>query len=133
MALFPVPKFIERESPIVGPLTFKQFIFVLVTVAVCFILYNFLPRFLAFTLIIIVGAFGVALAFLKVGGIPFYQVLLEQLTFLFGPKRFSWGRGRGGKAAGFKRIELKKEEKIPMKLKKESKLKETVIKIETKK
>jgi hypothetical protein len=133
MPLFPVPKFIERESPIVGPLTFKQFIFILVTVLVCFILYHLLPRFLSLPLLIIVGAFGLALAFFKIGEIPFYQVLAESLNFFLQPKQLSWGKKRRGETFAFKEMQLKKEEKVPIKTKRESKLRETAIKIETKK
>jgi hypothetical protein len=133
MPLFPVPKFIERESPVVGPLTFRQFVFVLATVAICFILYHLLPRLLSLPLIIIVGAFGLALGFWKVGEIPFYRIFFEGLTFFFQPKRLSWGKKGGEEAFAFKKLELKKEEKIPIKLKKEGGLKETMVKIVTKK
>jgi hypothetical protein len=132
MPLFSVPQFIESETPIVGPLTFRQFIILLITVAVCFIIYQTLPRFISISLLIIAGAFGLSLAFLKIGEIPFYKVFLEGLYFILRPKRFSWGKG-GGKSIVLEKMELKKEEKGEIKVKRESKLKETAIKIETKK
>jgi len=132
MPLFSVPQFIESETPIVGPLTFRQFIILLITVAVCFIIYQTLPRFISIFLLIITGAFGLSLAFLKIGEIPFYKVFLEGLSFIFRPKRFSWGKG-GGKSIVFEKMELKKEEKGEIKVKRESKLRETATKIETKK
>jgi hypothetical protein len=132
MPIFNVPQFIERETPIVGPLTFRQFIIILITVAVCFLLYQTLPRFLSIPLLIIGGAFGLSLSLLKIGEIPFYKVFLEGLSFIFRPKRFSWGKG-GRKSIVFEKVELKKEEKGEIKLKRESKLKEIATKIETKK
>jgi hypothetical protein len=132
MPLFSVPQFIERETPIVGPLTFRQFILILITVATCFLIYQTLPRFLSIPLLIIGGAFGLSLSFLKIGEIPFYKFFLGGLNFIFRPKRFSWGKG-GGKSIVFEKVELKKEEKGEIKLKRESKLKEIATKIETKK
>jgi hypothetical protein len=131
--LFPVPKFIERETPIVGPLTLKQFIFLLVAAVSCFILYKILPFFIFLPLCLIIVAFSLSFAFLKVGEIPFYQVFLDGLKFFFGPKRFSWSKKGVGKPTTFKEMELKKEEKFPIKVGRESKLKETITKIETKK
>jgi hypothetical protein len=133
MPLFSVPKFIERESPIVGPLTFKQFIFILCTVAIGFIIYRTFPFFLSLPLLVILGALGFSLAFLKIGEIPFYKILLEGLTFFFRPKRLYWGKKKREVSIVSERMELKKEEKVPLKIKRGGKLKETTIQIETKK
>jgi hypothetical protein len=103
MPLFPVPKFTEMETKIVGPLTFRQFLFALFTVLVCFLLYRLFPRFLSLFLILIVGALGFALTFLKIGNIPFYQVFFEGLTFFFQPKRLSWGKKGGEEPFAFKK------------------------------
>jgi hypothetical protein len=132
MPLFPVPQFIEKETPIVGPLTLKQFIVLLVAVVFCFILYKTLPFFIFLPLGLIIVVFSLSFIFLKVGEIPFYKVFLEGLNFLFRKKRFSWGKGEG-KSISFEKIELKSEEKRKIKLKRESKLKEIAMKIETKK
>jgi hypothetical protein len=91
------------------------------------------PKFLSIPLLVAVGVFGFALAFFKIGDIPFYQVFFEWLTFFFQPKRLLWGRKGKGEFFSFEEMELKKEEKNKVKLKKESKLKETLVKIETKK
>jgi hypothetical protein len=133
MPLFSVPKFIERESPIVGPLTFKQFIFILVTVVIGFIIYRTFPFFLSLPLLVILGALGFSLAFLKIREIPFYKILLEGLTFFFKPKRLYWGKKKREVSIVSERMELKKEEKVPLKIKRGGKLKETTIQIETKK
>jgi len=133
MPLFSVPQFIERETPIIGSLTFKQFIFILITGAICFILYNILPKFLALPLVLIVGMFGLALAFLKIGQIPFYKILVDGLTFFSRPKKFSWGGKSEISSPVFEKMEFKKEEKTKIKTKFGGKLKETIIQIETKK
>lgn len=134
MPLYTVPKFTEMETKIVGPLTFRQVIFIFATVGICFILYNILPKFLALPLIFLVGGFGIALAFFKIGGIPLHEMVLAGFLFRFFPREFRWG-GKKGKEEPFtlKEIELKKEEKGEIKLKRESKLKEILIKTETKK
>jgi len=133
MPLFSIPQFIERETPIIGPLTLKQFIFILVFGAICFTLYNLFPKFLALPLVFIVGLFGISLAFLKIGQIPFYKILLDGLAFFSKPKKFTWGKRGTITSPIFEKIEFKKEEKVKVKLKMGGKLKETVVQVETKK
>ena len=57
---FQVPQFIEVEDKIVGPLTFKQFIYLAGGGGVIAILYAFLPLFFVILLGIPVAAFALA-------------------------------------------------------------------------
>lgn len=92
MAQFVVPQFIEREPKIVGPFTWKQFIFVAIAGAICFLLYFSLPfhYFLFATIVLTAGA--LSLAFLKIGGRPIPIVLQNFLIFFLKPKIYVWGR-----------------------------------------
>ncbi len=63
---FQVPQFIEIEDKIFGPLTFKQFIYLLGGGGAVFILYVFLPIYLMVFLAIPVALFALALAFYQV-------------------------------------------------------------------
>ena len=95
MARFVVPKFIEMEPKIVGPLTFKQFIYIAVAGAICFILYFSLGKsnfflFIVITMCLMGGA--VTLSFLKIGGQPFPTVLKNSFSFLFSSKIYLWKR-----------------------------------------
>jgi hypothetical protein len=133
MPLFTVPKFTEMETKLVGPLTFKQFVFILGTAAICFLVYRLVPHFLSLPLVIIIAALGFALAFLKIGEIPFYQMFLDGLKFLATPRILFWGKKGKREITPWKEMEIKKEEKGQLKIKKESELKNLLVKVETKK
>ena len=90
---FTVPQFIEHEAKIVGPLTFKQFIFIGVAGAVCFALYFSIGKtnfFLFLVLSIMILGIGTALAFLKIGGRNLPTILKNFLFFLVAPKIYLW-------------------------------------------
>ncbi len=111
---FTVPQFIEHEAKIVGPLTFKQFIFVGVAGAVCFLLYfsigqdNFL---LFFILSAIILGGGAALAFLKIGGQKLPTVLVNFFRFTLASKFYVWKRKGAQQIIFSKKMELEKEPK----------------------
>ena len=83
---FIVPKFIEREAKIVGPFTFKQFIFIGVAGGLCLLLYFVLPifAFVVIAIILLGGAF--ALAFLKVEKTSLPIFIKNFFSFLSKPK-----------------------------------------------
>ncbi|MEX2010361.1 MAG: PrgI family protein, partial [Parcubacteria group bacterium] len=87
---FQVPQFIEVEDKIFGPLTFKQFIYVVGAGGICVVLFYLLPKFLAFLLSIPVAVFGLALAFYKPNGKPFIDVVEAFITYSFGGKLYIW-------------------------------------------
>jgi len=90
---FTVPQFIEYESKIVGPLTFKQFLFVGSAFVICFIVKFAFPTisFLNFILIcLVVGGLGVALAFLKINGKSLPAILVDFLNFNISTKKYLW-------------------------------------------
>ena len=88
--VFKVPQFIEVEDKIFGPLTFKQFLYVAGGAGACFIIWNLLPFFLAFLLIIPVGGLAIALAFYRVNNRPFVIVLEAFLQYHLGNKLYLW-------------------------------------------
>lgn len=133
MPLYTVPKFTEMETKIAGPLTFKQLVFLLATGGICFLIYATLPRPFSLFLILIVAILGLALAFLKVGEIPFYKVALDSLIFFIRPKTLFWGGKQKTSPFTLREMEIKKEEKQPIKLKRVGKLKEITVKVLTKK
>lgn len=134
---FTVPQFIERETPIVGPLTLRQFIFLAIAGAICFFLYFSLAKInFSLFLIISISVFGVALsfAFLQIGGRSLPTILLNALRFKLGPKTYLWKKGEVPVEI-FKK-EIKKEEEIeeelPLKIAEKSQLKKIKTAIETK-
>lgn len=87
---FTVPQFIEREAKIVGPLTFKQFIYVASGAAVCFFVYQIAPFYIFLSSCVIFGGAGLALAFLQVNGRSLPIVLANLLKFNTAPKMYIW-------------------------------------------
>ena len=92
MAQYVVPKFIEHKAKIVGPLTFKQFIYIGSAGALAFIFYYTLPFALFFMLTMIVFAGAAGLAFGKIQGRPIPTVLKNFVFFSLGPKIYLWKR-----------------------------------------
>ena len=130
---FTVPQFIEHEAKIVGPLTFKQFIYVGIAAAICFMIYFSAP-FSVFVLasVFIIGA-SIALAFLKIGGRPLPSVIGNFLKFKLSPRMYLWKKKQGTISILEKaKPEIKKEEETPLKIVKKSQLKNIQTEIETK-
>ena len=87
---FQVPQFIEIESKIFGPLTFKQFIYLAGGAGTSFLIYTALPFFIAVMFIVPVAAFVIALAFYKVNNRPFIKVTESALRYFTAPKIYIW-------------------------------------------
>jgi hypothetical protein len=87
---YQVPQFIEVESKIVGPLTLKQFIYIAGTGGLCVVYFFYTSFIVAAILSIPTVALGVSLAFYKINGKPFIQVLEAGFNFYTGSKFFLW-------------------------------------------
>lgn len=87
---FQVPQFIEIEDKIFGPLTFKQFIYVAGGVGLTVVLFLFLPIFLAIIIALPIILFSAALAFYKVNGKPFVNVVEAFVKYMFTNKLYLW-------------------------------------------
>lgn len=130
---FIVPKFIEMEAKVVGPLTFRQFIFVGIAGAACFVFYYLLPFYFFLLSCFILGGGALALAFLKIGGQDLPTILKNSLIFFLKPKIYFWRKGAPPKF--FKKEVIKKEkvEETPsLKIAGESKLRRLSTQVETK-
>ena len=85
---FQVPQFIETETKIVGPLTWKQFIWVAMGTGLLLILIRFLSGFwLVFVSIIVLAVFG-SLAFLRIEEMSLLEYLIKALNYALGPKKY---------------------------------------------
>lgn len=131
---FTVPKFIEHEAKIVGPLTFRQFIFIGMAGGGCFILYFTVPFSIFLIASLFLGVGAIALAFLKIGGRSLPTILGNFLKFSTSPKIFIW-RKIEAPIKIFKKEKVKKEtaeEELPLKIAERSQLKKLRTQIETK-
>jgi len=135
---FSVPQFIEYEAKIVGPLTFRQFLFFLVAGIISIILYKILPFSLFLLSALIVFGIAAALAFLRFGAKSLPAVLGNILKFNISPKTYLWRKkevkmGVPGKQTEFKKEREKEgEEELPLKIAQKSLLKKLKSRIETK-
>ena len=87
---YQVPQFIEVEDKIIGPLTLKQFIYVAGTGGLVVVYVFYLPFIVMVLLAIPTVALGGALAFYKVNGKPFIEVLEAGFNYYTGAKFFLW-------------------------------------------
>ncbi|OGF63951.1 hypothetical protein A2661_02215 [Candidatus Giovannonibacteria bacterium RIFCSPHIGHO2_01_FULL_45_24] len=85
-----VPQFIDIEDKIFGPLTAKQFFYVLGGAALIFLMYIYFQLWLVILLGAPVAAFAGALAFLKINGQPFIKVLGSALNFASSSRLYLW-------------------------------------------
>src|SRR5579859_6660296 len=87
---YDIPQFIEEESKIVGPLSFRQFFLFLGGGIFCFMLYYIFQTWLW---IIIAGTIMLGIAFLSFGriqGLPASTVILHSLKFFWLPRLYIW-------------------------------------------
>ena len=132
---FTVPQFIEHEPKIIGPFTFKQFIYIGLAGAVGFILYFSVPFSVFLILSIVLGLGAFALAFLKIGGRSLPTILANFLRFNLGPKMYIWKKSEKPITVFKKEVKKKvgeSKEELPLKIAEKSQLKKLRTQIETK-
>jgi len=98
MRRYHVPQFIDVEDKIFGPFTLKQFIYALGGMSVGFIMWVFLPKFLAIIVGLPIVVFGLALAFYKVNNRPFIDVITNMVSYSSQPRLYLWKKVERKKA-----------------------------------
>ena len=102
---FKVPQFIEVEDKIFGPLTFKQFVYLVGGGGLAFIIWRTLPLFIGIFLTAPVIALAVALAFYKPNNKPFVDMLEAAFKYGLGNKLYLWSH---------EDKKMRKNEKVPV-------------------
>lgn len=87
---YQVPQFIEVEDKIFGPFTFKQFAYLAGGAGPAFLCYRLLPSIIGIVVAIPFAAFGAALAFYKVNGRPFVEVLQSAFEYITKNRLYIW-------------------------------------------
>ena len=87
---YQVPQFIEVEDKIIGPLTLKQFIYIAGAGGLCVVFFVYLPIIVALLFSVPVVALASALAFYKMNGKPFIEVLEAGFAYYPSAKLFLW-------------------------------------------
>ena len=85
---FQVPQFIESETKLIGPFTLKQFLWLASGGSLIFFMFLTMGRFIFFIVAFPIGAFFVALAFVKINETPLVNYILYGITYLTNPKQY---------------------------------------------
>jgi len=134
---FTVPQFIDYEAKIVGPLTFRQFVYVGLAGAFCFVFYFTFPFYIFIISCVVLGGGALALAFIKIGGRSLPMILENLLRFNLNPKMYIW-RKKEMPVTVYKKTmpasakSAVSEEELPLKIAEKSRLKKMKTQIETK-
>jgi hypothetical protein len=92
---YQVPQFIEVEDKIFGPLTLKQFIYLAGGAGITAGLLLYLPFFVGVLFAIPVLALSVALAFYKLNGKSFVEMLEYGFNYLISKRLYLWKKVQG--------------------------------------
>ena len=88
---FRVPQFIDMEDKIIGPLTLKQFAYILGAGGFAFLLWTIIPiKILAIILILPVSGLFIALAFIKINNRPLLDMIESAFTYYTSSKVYTW-------------------------------------------
>jgi len=93
MQQFTVPQFIDVEDKVIGPLSVRQFIILLVTFCLVFGAYKIFDFSLFLFSSIIIVVVGFVFAFIKINGSPFHYFLLNLLQTVKRQRLRVWNQG----------------------------------------
>jgi hypothetical protein len=91
---YQVPQFIEVEDKIIGPLTLRQFIYLAGGGGIVVICLLLLPFVIGVLIAIPVGALAAALAFYKVNGKSFIDMLEYGLSYFVSSRLYLWKKDK---------------------------------------
>ena len=87
---YQTPQFIEEEEKLFGPLTFKQFAYIIGGIGISFVAYKLLPLIIAILVIIPVLVFSLSLAFYRVNDRPFIDTVEAAFYYMFANKIYTY-------------------------------------------
>ncbi|MBD3238311.1 MAG: hypothetical protein GF332_01565 [Candidatus Moranbacteria bacterium] len=112
---FKVPQNVDIEDTIVGPLTWKQFLWILGGCGILFVVYQFVEMALFVAIAVIVLGLSAILAFVRPYGQPMIVFLANLGLYLTKNRTYVWKRGK----SQFKKHQPKKEKKEMVLVKKQ--------------
>ncbi len=87
---FKVPQFIDIEDKIIGPLTLKQFLYLLAGIGIIAISWFYFKLGLFIVISVPIAVLSLALAFYKVNGRPLINVFGSLIKYLSKPRLYLW-------------------------------------------
>lgn len=109
---FQVPQFIEVEDKIFGPLTFKQFIYILGGAGASYLAWRVLPLFLAAPVMLAIVGAAASLAFLEYNGRPFIVSVESAFYYILHTKLYLWNNERRARKPIEQKIQDVKKENV---------------------
>lgn len=89
---FKVPQFIDIEDKIIGPLTLKQFLYLLAGAGILAIAWFFLELVVFIIIGIPIIGLALAIAFYRINGQPLVYLLGSIVKYLTKPRLYLWQR-----------------------------------------
>ncbi len=89
---FKVPQFLEIEDKVVGPWTFREFVYLAGGAGICYVLFKLLGLFFGFIPILIVAGISLTLTYYKPNNKPFINMLQAGLKYATQDKLYIWKR-----------------------------------------
>lgn len=120
---YEVPQFIDVEDKVFGPLTIKQFLYLIGGAGLSYLFWVSFPIFFAVLFILPVVALVLALAFYKINNRPFAQAIENGIQYFLSNKLYLWKKEPKQVAQKKEEVGLKSEPSYIPKLS-ESKLKD---------
>lgn len=90
MQQFQVPQFITVEDRIIGPLTLKQFFYLLGAGGIAIIGWTLLHPILFVLIIVPFSALFIAMAFLKINQQPLPKIIVNAINYYLKPRLYLW-------------------------------------------
>lgn len=87
---YQTPQFIEEDEKLFGPLTFRQFVYLVGGLGISFMFYKLLPLLVAILIITPIMMTSLALAFYKVNERPFIDTLEAAFFFIFSNRLYTY-------------------------------------------
>lgn len=109
MEQYVVPQFIDVEDKIFGPITTRQFLILLTSSLILFIIFKLADFALFVFFVAIVGGMTLILAFAKVNGQSFHYVLLNIVQTLRRPSLRIWNKFQNNQELNESRLSAKVE------------------------
>lgn len=89
---YTVPQFIDVEDKILGPLTTRQFLIMLIDAGLMFVAFKLFDFTLFLLVAIVEFVIGVVLAFMRINGQPFHFFMLNLIQAFQRPKLRVWNK-----------------------------------------
>lgn len=98
---FQLPQFIETETKIVGPFTLQQFLWIAGGASFLFLIFTLVKGVLFFIFAIPIAIIFLALAFLKIDGVPLIVYASYGLSYFTNPKKYVFKKDENDKITNF--------------------------------